>query len=283
MSLFKRVAIVGLGLIGGSLGMALRRRRIAQTVVGYSRTPATMRRARACGAIDTAAATLQEAVRDAELVVLAMPVGLVASLGSIAASHMRWGAVLTDVGSTKRALVERLESALRAGPVAFVGGHPLAGSEQRGIAAARADMFDGSVCILTRTPRTNAAALATVKKLWTPLVKRVVVMSPERHDALLAATSHLPHLIAWSLTLSAPRGVGAVIPPSFLEMTRIAKSDPDLWDDILLSNRRDVVSAVRRFERELGRLRVLIARGNAAALTRRLAAAKSRREALHDR
>jgi len=282
-AIVKHVTIVGLGLIGGSVGMAIRRRRLAGDVVGFSRNPATARRAKTLGAIDRGAATIREAVREAELVVLAAPADCIVELGREAASCMRPGGVLTDVGSTKAQIVRRLEAALRANTVSFVGGHPLAGSEQRGIDAARAELFDGSTCLLTKTARTSARALAIVRRFWRSLGCRVVTMTPPRHDALLAATSHLPHLLAWSLVSSLPRDAHDAAPPSLLDMTRIADSDPELWDDIVLSNRRALLAAVDRFEGELRRLRSLIARGRSAALRRRLAIARARRHALDTR
>ena len=278
VKLFRQITIVGLGLIGGSLGMALRRRRLARTVVGVSRHPASLRRAKRLGALDRGTPDLARAAAGADVVVLATPVDAIAPFGRRAARSMRPGSVLTDVGSTKAAIVRALERGLPRG-VHFVGAHPIAGSERRGIEAADAQLFDGAVCILTPTARTDRRALQAVRRLWAPLAGRVVTMSPDRHDRLLAQLSHLPHLVACSLvgavTGSLPRS-----PQSFLDMTRIAQSDPDLWDDIFLSNRANLLEAMDRFDARWRALRRLLAGSRRLALRRTLARAQSRRHAL---
>lgn len=272
-----RVAIVGLGLIGGSLGLALRRRRLAR-VIGVSRRPATLRQAKRLGAIDAGTALLREAVADADVVVLAAPVDAIETLGRHAARFMRPGSVLTDVGSSKARIVQALGRAMPRG-VAFVGAHPLAGSERRGIEAARADLFTGSICVVTPTGRTPRRARDVVTRLWKPLVRRVVTMDPARHDRLLAAVSHLPHLLAFSLVRATSREALAIAPRSFLDATRVAQSDPDLWDDILLSNRAAIATAMGRFEREWRTLRRAITSRDQRRLVRLLAEAQRERQA----
>ena len=275
------MTIVGLGLIGGSLGLALKRRRIAREVVGVSRRASTLRRAKARGAVDWGTTDLARGVRDADVVVLATPVDAILTQGRRAARLMRRGAILTDVGSTKAEIVRALERAVPSG-VAFVGAHPLAGSEQRGIEAADPALFDRSLCVVTPTPHTPRAALAAVERLWHAAAGETIRMSPAAHDQALAGGSHLPHLIAYSLALAVdttalPRG-----PRSFLDMTRVAKSDPELWDDIFLTNRAAVLAAARRFERALADLRGRLARQDRAGLRRLLARAQAKRRALRD-
>ena len=274
---FKQVTIVGLGLIGGSLGMALRRRGVARTVVGVSRHPASLRRAKRLGAIDWGTTDLARAAAGADVVVLATPVDAIAPFGRRAARSMRPGSVLTDVGSTKAAIVRALEPGLPRG-VHFVGAHPIAGSERRGIDAADAQLFDGAVCIMTPTARTDRRALQAVRRFWAPLAGRVVMMSPQAHDRALARVSHLPHLVAGCLSLAA--GTPPCVAPSLLEMTRVAQSDPDLWDDIFLTNRQSVLAAMVRFEQAWRRLHAAVARGDRAALRRLLRRAQSARHAL---
>ncbi|MBI2105158.1 MAG: prephenate dehydrogenase/arogenate dehydrogenase family protein [Candidatus Omnitrophica bacterium] len=280
MGLFQQVTIVGLGLIGGSLGMAIRRRRAARTVVGVSRRPASWRRAKRLGAIDWGTTDMARAVAGADVVVLATPVDAIAPFGRRAARSMRPGSVLTDVGSAKAAIVRALERGLPRG-IHFVGAHPIAGSEQRGIEAADARLFDGAVCILTPTARTDRRALQAVRRLWSPLVGRVVAMSPQRHDRLLAQLSHLPHLIAYSLAGAIPDSLPR-LPQSVLDMTRIARSDPDLWDDIFLANRANLLEAMDRFDARWRALRRLLAGSRRLALRRTLARAQSRRNALQN-
>ena len=279
MAQLDRVAIVGLGLIGGSLGLALRRHRLAREVLGYSRRPATLRRAKARGAIDRGTGRLA-GIACADLVILATPVDRIVPLGRALLPHMRRGTVLTDVGSSKSMVTAGLERACARRGVAFVGGHPLAGSEQRGMAAADGALFARATIILTPTPRTDRHALRRVSALWRSVGCRIVRMPPERHDRLLADFSHLPHALACTLmgTIAPARDLPAL--RSFLDMTRIAKSDPDLWDDILVSNRAELLRAMAQFERTWRRLRGLIARGDRAGLRRALSTAKRRRDAL---
>jgi prephenate dehydrogenase len=279
MLLFNRVTIVGVGLIGGSLGMALRRRRLARQVVGWSRKPRTLRLARRCGAIDAGTTNLRRAVAEANVIVLATPGDTIIPLARRVAPFMRPGSFLTDVGSSKARIINALDGTLP-NHVPFVGTHPLAGSEVRGIDAARADLFERSCCIITSTRTTNPKALAAVRRLWHALGCRVVVMNPERHDALLAATSHLSHALAWCLAGVPTHEALAVAPPSFMEMTRIAKSDPRLWEAIFLSNRAQLLRAMSQFERRWKRLRSLITQGRRAPLHRFLTAAPAQRMSL---
>lgn len=278
MARFNRVTIIGLGLIGGSLGMALKRRRLAKIVVGYSRKRRTLRQAKRRGAIDVGTTNLRTAVREADLIVLATPVDAIVPFAQQAARHCRRGVILTDVGSTKSHVVRLLERSLPR-TVLFVGGHPIAGSEQRGVGAARADLFSGSVCVLTPTARTPRRALLDVRRLWTRLGMRVITMSPRDHDQLLAATSHLPHLVAACLSTAHPDRLPTVA-PSFLDMTRIAKSDPDLWDDIFLTNRRPLLDAIDRFDRQWRTIRSLLARADRPRLLHVLRSANRKRHAL---
>ncbi len=281
MARFKQVALIGLGLIGGSLGMAIRRRRLAAQVVGISRRASTLAQATRLGAIDRAARTMEDAVRGADIVVLATPVDDILPTARRLAPFLAPGAILTDVASTKARVVSALERVVPRG-VAVVGGHPLAGSEQRGIAAARADLFDGSLCVLTRTARTDPAALRVVAALWRPLVRRVAVMSPQEHDACLAAISHLPHLVAFALVNATPSAMRAMAPRSFLDATRVAKSDPNLWDDIFLSNTRALPAAVARFDQAWRDAKRLLREDHRAALRQWLRRAQRARQALSD-
>ena len=278
MPRFNRVTIVGLGLIGGSLGMAIKRHRLAREVVGVSRRITTLREAKRRGAIDRGTTDARRAVRDADLVILATPVDVILSQAGRLAQHMPPGSILSDVGSSKATIVRTLERTLPK-HVAFVGAHPIAGTEQRGIEAADAHLFDRSLCIVTRTSKTNRQALRRVASLWRQVSGAVMFLAPAEHDRLLGETSHLTHLIACTLVHSTSRHALARPPRSWLEMTRIAKSDPDLWDDIFLSNRAAVAKAMDRFDRQWHVLRRLLARHDRAGLRRALRRAKSLRDA----
>ena len=274
MALFDRITIVGLGLMGGSLGMAIRRRKLAGEVVGLSRHASTIREAVRGGAIEWGTTDAKRAVHDADLVVLATPVGAIVPTAKRLARLMPAGSILTDVGSTKGQIVRELERALPKS-VAFVGAHPLAGSEQQGIGAARADLYDDSLCVVTATARTSARALKLVKQLWRPLVQRVLVMDPATHDRLLADVSHLPHALAFCLAQAAKPQARAIAPRSFLDMTRIAQSDPALWADIFLSNRQAILASMRHFDHHWTPMRRWLAQGNRQALQRFLTRAQA--------
>jgi prephenate dehydrogenase len=262
--------------------MALKRHGVAREVMGLSRSPETLRRAKQRRAIDIGTTDAKRAVQDADLVVIATPVETIVPHAKRLARFMRSGSVLTDVGSTKAHIVQTLERALPRN-VAFVGGHPLAGSEQRGFEAADVRLFDGSIFILTPTARTPRQALRRVIRFWKPLVHRVVTMSPLQHDRVLAGTSHLPHLLAYCLALAVDPVSLSCAPRSFLEATRVAKSDPDLWDDIFLTNRTSLLIAMDRFDDQWYALRRLLARPDRTTLRRLLASAKSKRDALENR
>jgi prephenate dehydrogenase len=188
------------------------------------------------------------------------------------------GSIVSDVGSAKAEIVRGLRSLPNG--VAFIGAHPLAGSERRGIGAARADLFEGSVCVLTPDRRTDKAALSRVRSLWSDLAGRVVTMAPEAHDRLLAATSHLAHWLAFCLVEATEPRAREIAPRSFLDATRVAMSDPDLWDDIFLTNRAALLRAMDRFELRWRSARRLLMRGDRAALVRFLRHAQSLRQRL---
>ena len=279
MARVQQVTIVGLGLIGGSLGLALKRRHLAREVVGLSRRASTLRLAHRRRAIDWGTTDPARAVRDADVVVLATPVSTIVPLAKRLAPLMRPGSLLTDVGSTKAVIVRAIERSLPRG-IAFVGGHPLAGSEQRGMAAACADLFDGSVCLLTKTARTSPKALAQLRRLWAALVRRVVVLDPAAHDRLLAQVSHLPHLLAYALVQSVSPQARRLAPRSFLEITRVAQSDPALWVDIFLSNHAAISMALDRFARDVATVRRLLRQRNTRTLQQFLRHAQRLRHAL---
>ena len=282
MALFKQVTIVGLGLIGGSLGMAIRRRRLAREVVGLSRTHASLRRAKQRGAIDSGTTNGRLAVAQADLVIIAIPVSRIVPFALRLSRWMAPKSIMTDVGSAKAEVVERLEAALAGSCVSFIGGHPIAGSEQSGIEAACPTLFDGTTSILTPTARTNPQALTRILRLWRRIAGRVITMSPQRHDRLLGAMSHLPHALACCLVNAVSPSDALTLPRSFLEMTRIAKSDPYLWDAIFISNRRQLSDAMDRFERQWIALRRYVKAARQSAIHHRLAVARAKRSRFRD-
>ncbi|MHC4196474.1 MAG: prephenate dehydrogenase [Planctomycetota bacterium] len=272
------VCIVGPGMIGGSVGLGLRKKRLAGQVIGVGHRRASLTKALKMGAIDTATLDLEEGVREADIVIICTSVELIPEMAAKAIPAMKRGAVLTDVGSAKRGIVEFVERARR-NDIAFVGGHPIAGSERRGIGAAKADLFVGSVCILTPVNR-RAEALRRVRTMWQGLGAKVHLLSPAEHDRTLASTSHLPLLLASALVNTVGAKKLPYAGPGFRDMTRIASSDAGLWRDILLQNRRDVLQALKSFKKELDALESAIDGKKAAAVYLRLKRAKRLRDSI---
>lgn len=279
---FDRVTIVGPGLIGGSLGLALKAKGLTRHVTGVGRRETSLRAAQNAGAIDSATLNLVEGVKEADWVVLATRVGLVGEMALRAIPAMKPGAILSDVGSTKAEIVAFIEPHLRR-DIHFVGTHPLAGSERRGVDAANAALFAGCICILTPTSNTDPKSLEVVSKIWQAIGARVVKMSPNEHDTVLAHVSHLPHLLAACLINSIPEDVLPFGAGGLRSTTRIAASDPELWLDILQTNRRNLLDALDRFENHLKEIRDWLCVDDHKALLAALTKAQQRRRSLEER
>jgi prephenate dehydrogenase len=261
MAAFSRATIIGVGLIGGSLGMAVRARRLAREVVGVARVPETIGMARARGAIDRGTTDPVEGVEDADLVVLATPPELVVRMAHQVIPYLRAGAIVTDVASVKKDIVGGIETALEpGGRIAFVGGHPMAGNEGRGVSAASADLFEGAVYILTPPARTDGEAAERLVSLARAVGARPIVMDPDAHDRAVARVSHLPYLLAAALMGAAAKETAAA-GPSFLGATRVAGSPVPMWAQICRLNRQEIVDALRAFRGRLDRLEKALADG----------------------
>ena len=261
---FGTVAIVGVGLIGGSLGMALKRRRLAHRVIGIGRSRERLERAVALGAVDAGETDLAAGVADADVIVLCTTIGHILETLTETLGVVRAGAVVTDVGSTKGAIVARA-----GGASFFVGGHPMAGSEQTGVEAASPLLFEEATWALTPTERTDPAALTVVTALAQEVGATTLILAPEEHDAMLAVTSHLPHILSSALMRQAAatqREHGQtrqLTAGSFADATRVAASSPDIWRDVCLSNRDALRAALVGFRAELDRLEEAITVGDA--------------------
>lgn len=283
--LFRRVTIIGVGLIGGSLALACRSRGIAEEVRGVDLDPENLRKAITLGMLDEAFLDPLQGVEGADLVVLATPVGAILEVAKEVAPRLKMGSILTDVGSVKGPLVEGLERLLPPGR-AVVGAHPVAGRERSGAEAASPDLFVGSKCILTPTPMTDPQALEDVKALWEQAGALVVLMKPERHDEVFAMVSHLPHIVAYSLVgtiLDLEDGGSKLLDfaaGAFRDFTRVTVSPPAMWRDICLSNRVELLGAIKRFQAALDRLRGLIEASDGDGLHREFERARRVREEL---
>lgn len=286
--LFRRVAILGLGLIGSSLARFLKREGLAQTIVGHARTEATMKTSLKIGFIDRAAATPEDAVRGADLVVIATPVGAYAAIAQAIGPHLAPGAIVTDVGSVKAAVVRDVGPHIPTG-VHFVPAHPVAGTEHSGPEAGFADVFKGRWCILTPPPGTDEIAVKKMAEMWRLAGSQVDVMDPEHHDKVLALTSHLPHLIAYCIVGTATdleeHLKGEVIKfaaGGFRDFTRIASSDPVMWRDIFLNNREAVLEMAARLTEDLAALQRLIRWGEGEKIEEILRRARGIRRSIID-
>jgi len=280
-----RVALLGTGLIGGSIGLALRQVDEVEAIIAYDAEPSTAARAVERGAATSAAASLEEAVEGADVVFIATPVRTIPELVLLAASRAKSGAVITDVGSTKSRLVVEIEKSLPHGST-FIGGHPMAGTENDGIEAADATLFAGSWWILTPTERVETSAYRSLHTLLGKLGAQVMALDPSRHDELMAVISHLPHLTATTLmNLAGERGkehagLLSLAAGGFRDVTRVAASNPDIWLDICEENAEAIAAVIRSFADRLLELGDLVQAGKRSDLRERFLSAREARRDL---
>ena len=278
----KRLSILGVGLLGGSIGLAMRSAANNCVVVGYGHRAVTLDDALQLGAIQEAKHSAADAVRGADLVILCTPVGLFDAILAEISPALEPGAIVTDVGSTKRSVVASADRLLPP-RVQFVGSHPMAGSEKRGVRYASADLFQGATCITTPTAETDLGALEKVEAFWTSLGMNLVRMSPDEHDRRLADVSHLPHALAAALVSMQDEASLRLAGKGFLDTTRIAGGDAGLWRDIFVDNRDNLSDSIRQVQGHLERLLNCLDSGDAKAVSAWLDAAAARRRAMNDR
>ena len=278
-TLFRRVTIIGVGLIGGSLGLALRHKKIVDKVVGIVRRKSSLEKVLESKAVEEATCDFSEGIGRSEIVIVAIPVATIIEQIKSIIPFVKPGTVITDVGSVKAEVVYAVEKILPKG-VFFVGGHPLAGSEKSGVENARTDLFDKTICVLTTTPKTNPLALRKVRDLWEGLGVEVRLLSPNEHDLVLARTSHLSHLTAFALVSILERGDESFVAAGFRDTTRIASSNALIWRDIFLANRKAVLKSFKGFESYLEKISDLIERKEKDKLLQELEKIQSRREKL---
>jgi len=275
------VVIFGVGLIGGSFALALKAAGAAERIVGLGRNPANLERALKLGVIDTACKD-PAVVAAADLVLIATPVGQMGRIMESIAPHLAARTVVTDGGSTKQDVVALAYAKLKGRAAQFVPGHPIAGAEHSGVAAAKADLFRARKVVLTPLPENSARSIRIVRAAWRICGARLFRMQPAEHDSVFAAVSHLPHLLSYALVDQVARHPNGkqlfdYAAGGFRDFTRIASSHPEMWRDICVANRKALLAELAGFERELAEVKQLLRKGDAAGLERMFARARTAR------
>jgi prephenate dehydrogenase len=269
--MFQQLGVIGCGLMGGSFALALKRAGLVKRVVGYSKSPSTTERARRMGVIDVAAESALLAVSGSDIVIIAVPVAATEATFRAIRHLVEPGVLFMDVGSTKRDVVDAARRVLRERVPSFVPAHPIAGKELGGIEQADAGLYSGRQVILTPLPQTAPELVQKAADVWSALGCTVLRMTPENHDAAFAAVSHLPHMLAFayfSAVVNQPQGRDflSLAGPGFRDFTRIAASSPEMWRDVLMANREEVLKQSQRFRHALDALEAALANGNAEAV-----------------
>jgi prephenate dehydrogenase len=279
--LWQKVTLVGVGLLGGSLGLALRQRSLARNVVGYVRRQTSIDECVRAGAVDTATRNLLEAVADAELIVFCTPLGQMRELAQQMSASIKKDAIVTDVGSVKLTVTKELEPIIKKAGGHFVGSHPMAGSEKMGVAAARADLFENAICIVTS--KSASTYTRRVEDLWKSVGGRPLRLTPAQHDEFVSRSSHLPHVVAaelanYVLSPAHPPEQAAVCATGFRDTTRIASGSPEMWRDIALANRENLSRVLGVFIDDLREFQHALDTENAATIEEFFRHAKERRD-----
>ena len=275
MRLFNKVAIIGTGLIGGSIALAIKKKRLANEVIGVSRHKKSLLLAKRKGAIDRGSQALN-IIKDADLLILATPVNTIIRLAPRISKFIGKDCLVSDVGSTKEEVVFRLEKLF----TNYIGSHPLAGSEKRGILNAHPDLFMDSLCIFTPTRNTNNKALNKLNLLWNRMGAKTVRLSPQAHDKILSFVSHLPHIAAFCLMAVIPGAYLKFASTGLKDTTRIAASEAELWTDILLSNRENIIKSLELLQANMSRLKSALQKEDKQLLVKILKKAKEKRNKL---
>ena len=283
MKPFNKITIIGVGLIGGSIGLAVKKRGLAKVVCGVGRRISSLKTAKKRGAVDTITLNLAEGLKDADLIIIATPINLVPYYAaSIAAmpEAVKKDLIITDVGSTKDFIVSSVEKIL---PKAlhFVGCHPFAGSEKNGAVYSSADLFCGAKTFLTPAKNTDKAAVDKLKRFWQALGSITVIISPEKHDKLVSAMSHMPHVLAAALVNSISSRDVVFASSGFCDTTRIAAGEPLLWRDVCLSNSVNILKSINKFKSRLDIFLKAMQTKNGRLLLKQFEAAKKKREKLN--
>ena len=279
-----KLTLIGVGLLGGSLGLAVRQRRLADQVCGLVRRSQAIAECERLGVVDHATRSLGPAVKDADLIILCSPIGQMRGLVQEMLPFLKPDAVITDVGSVKGSVVAELEPLAESVGAHFVGSHPMAGSEKTGVTAARADLFQDALCVVTPTARTARSALTLVNNFWTALGGQLLTLSPTQHDDLASRASHLPHVVAaelanYVLSPIHPRAQARLCAGGFRDTTRVASGSPEMWRDIALANRQHLSRVLGVFLEDLTEFQRALDESNPAAIEEFFTQAKQRRDA----
>ncbi len=282
--LFRKIALVGVGLLGGSLALAIRERKLADVLQGYVRRDSSLAECEQAGLKDFATRDLLAAVGNADLVILCTPLAQMRELAERALSALKAGAIVTDVGSVKASVVAELEPIVARAGAHFIGAHPMAGAEKIGVAAARSDLFHNAVCVLTPTLKSPPNEVQRLEEFWRALGSRVLKLTPHLHDELVARCSHLPHVVAAELAnyVLDPNHASEqpmVCANGFRDTTRIASGSPEMWRDIAFANRAQLGQALGAFIGDLQEIRRAVEAGDVNAIEQFFTTAKRRRDA----
>ena len=280
---FHKVSLIGVGLLGGSIGLALKARRLADRVEGYVRREASIAECKRLGVVDRATTDLLSVVKDADLVILCTPIAQMRALVEQFAGTLKPGAIVTDVGSVKGSVVAELEPLCAKAGAQFVGSHPMAGAEKTGPAAARAELFEKAVCVVTPGAKTPAKLVKQVEDFWAAIGGKPLRLAPDQHDSLVARSSHLPHVVAaelanYVLSPAHPKEQPALCATGFRDTTRIAAGSPEMWRDIALANRKHLARVLGVFIEDLQEFQLALERGDAKAMDEFFETAKHRRD-----
>lgn len=280
---FQKISILGVGLLGGSIGLAARKRRLAREVAGFVRRESSLRDCERAGAVDYATTDLLAAVSNSDLIILCTPLAQMRALAEQFLPALKRGAIVTDVGSVKAEVVRELDAVFKKSGAHFVGGHPMAGGEKMGVLAAKADLFVNANCVITPSKNSHAASVATVEKFWKTLGARTMRLDAAQHDLVVSRSSHLPHVVAAALAgmvldAKQPKTQASLCATGFRDTTRVASGSPEMWRDIVLANRKNVSQSVDAFMLELKQFQTALKKSDAAAVEQFFAVAKTRRD-----
>jgi prephenate dehydrogenase len=279
-----KITLVGVGLLGGSLGLAIKQRRLAGRVEGFVRREATVAECRQFGVLDHATLDLHSAVQDADLVILCTPIARMRALTEEMLPSLKRGAIVTDVGSVKGSVVHDLEPLVTGAGAQFIGSHPIAGAEKTGVSAARADLFDKAICVVTPTAHSNPDAVSRIETFWGDIGARPLRLPPEAHDDLVSRSSHLPHVVAaelanYVLSPVHPKEQAMLCATGFRDTTRIASGSTEMWRDIALANRKNLARVLGVFIEDLQEFQLALENQDVKAIEEFFEEARQRREA----